>query len=220
MADRQIIRDHEDIDIAIPDTEAEAVWDYMQDKKLSLWTHENEQITSLEELKKTPDNEGLVVKPLDLNPVFPTFEIMFIRTDTQTGNIKGPSGVDLTSESFADCPTVSLVNGIEVTLEPREFILLHKLLDGRHKDYVDIRTHLPKLSVQERVRLATFIEEAQIEFKIGDQTITDIDELLLVAEKKSPELFNESVEAIIEEETTAAAEQLFGVARQILECKR
>jgi len=212
-------RDHDDVDIALSLDSATALWEYAQLKGWSFYTHEDVQLSTPEKFYALAQqgNEGIVIQ-LETGSLF---EVVFIKTD-KSGSLTGPARISLHDEPYKHNAENILVNGEEVTLTPPEIVLLYKILDGRHKDFIDVANYLPKLSEQQRDRFDTYLGKLRPSFEIAGEQISGVDELMQVARTKNGEVFDQYINDIEQQERDIlrakdrqTAEKLLNIAQCI-----
>jgi len=148
---------------------------------------ERREISTKEELVSQREN-AFLHKIDEAKPGPRGFEIMFLRKN-ENGEIIFGADENLTFPTalYEGGQKYNAKNGQEVPLTPREVQILYKIFDGRQKDFHDVKTFLPTLSQEERVRLNGYLESVGASFVVGDRETQNFDELLQLTEATTKE---------------------------------
>jgi hypothetical protein len=214
LMNETLTRNHDDIDITIPEEAIGTIWEYARESNWSFWTHEGEQLATAEAFASQINIgiEGIVIQSDGTNMC----EIMCIKRTDASGTLRGPAGISLPPEAYDTCPHKILSKDRQVLLTPPEIVLLHKLLDGRHKDLLDVFQYLPQLSDAERARFDTYLNEINPTFEIRGETISDIEALISIAVAENTTVFDENIAQITEQEQNTLNEQDYRTAEILL----
>lgn len=150
------------------------------------------------------------VKPVDSRVSLENgFEVITLHRDELTGGTlfgNDPS-IIFPTEVYDSSAKYIATNGQEVPLQPKVVVLMHKLYDGRQKDFEDIKNSLSTIDETEKRALQKLLTENGYEFILSNGITTDnLDNLIELASKEpSPteraisdakEKFNQGIEGI------------------------
>lgn len=200
-------RDHQDIDVAVMQADAQAWFDQLRVKGYSFHRYVREKdlegykinfgkaeadfqvtsdgmyrvdVTSSQEFSEGGDN-AFLQQMEEGNGLPQDFEVMLLKI-----NSRGEVAFDDEDDhgfpaSLLENPGYfTAENGEKVPLQPREIVLMHKLKDGRQKDLTDIRRVVGELRPDERQRLDGLLEKFGVRFKdtVTGKEISGLNELL------------------------------------------
>ncbi len=172
-------RDHQDLDIAIMGSERVKFFQAAMDAGF-LVTDPDRNALNLETITDSKTHNAFLFRSDDQGVT--QFEVMFLN-ETVGGDVKLTDNTTASRTIYNNGPTVS-IEGHEVTIQPPEVILFHKLVDGRRKDFRDAKTVWDSLSEEQHGRLTGFLREANVRFVIGEDEITDVQALFARAEQE------------------------------------
>lgn len=208
LAQGKITRDHHDSDIVMPYENVADFFDYAGRLGYKFTDTEGKDILSKEDLVNSREN-AFLHKVDRTKPGSQGFEIIFLRKN-DAGEILFGSGEEelaFPTTLYDNAKKYSAENGQEVPLQPREIILLHKIFDGRQKDFHDIKKFLPTLSMEERQRLDGYIEKIGLSFVIGGKQTDNLDELMQLVEATTKEVKENFLASKIDETISKSSER-------------
>jgi hypothetical protein len=184
LAKGKLTRDHLDNDIAIFYEGVGEFFGYASHLGYRFFDVKGKRIKAAEELLAQKGN-AFVVKNDKGRPGL-RFEIIFLRRNAQGDITFGHNKQFAFSKTLYENPAKTIaVNGEVVPIQPKEIVLLHKIYDGRNKDFHDIKKFLPTLTPEERERLNGYLKTLDATFAVGDRQTTNLDELLQLAEAET-----------------------------------
>ena len=187
LARGEIIRNHQDSDIAIYYEDVADFFDYARGLGYKFVDTEGREISSKEGLVSQREN-AFLDKIDETKPGSKGFEIMFLKRN-ERGEIVFGADENLTfpTNLYEGGQKYIAKNGQEVPLTPKEVQILYKIFDGRQKDFHDVKTFLPTLSQEERERLDGYLESVGATFVVGNRETRNLDELLQLTEATTKE---------------------------------
>lgn len=188
LAQGEITRDHKDIDIVMPYENVADFFDYARGLGYKFTDTEGKDISSKEDLAT---KRNVFLNKVDRTKTGTReLEIIFLRKNHEGKIIFGSGNEELAfpTNLYENGQKYSAKNGQEVPLQPREIVLLHKIFDGRQKDFHDIKKFLPTLSTEERQRLNGYFEKINVSFAVGDKKAESLDELIQLVEATTKEV--------------------------------
>jgi|GEM_PF-5686745 len=192
LLDGEWKRDHQDLDAAIPGKDRLKLYEMAEREGFVVKDHQGEPL-SKEAIADEDRHNCFLFRKKD--GVEERFEAMFL-----------PDGDDA---AYENAPTVERA-GHEIRLQPPEIILFHKLMDGRRKDFRDIRKVWPKLDDARKADVQRRVDEAGIRFKIGPREEASVEALLAAA----PEVQKEMDAAFFEGDAARMKDALEGELRK------
>jgi len=189
LAQDEITRDHHDSDIVMPYENVADFFDYASGLGYRFSDAEGKDILSKEDLVNSREN-AFLHKIDRAKPGSQGFEIIFLRKN-DAGEIlfgSGDEGLAFPVSLYDNGQKYSAQNGQEVPLQPREIVLLHKIFDGRQKDFHDVKKFLPTLSAEERQRLDAYIEKIGLYFVVNGKETENLDGLMQLVEATTKEV--------------------------------
>ena len=218
LAQGEITRDHHDSDIVMPYENVADFFDYARGLGYKFTDTEGKDILSKEDLVN--ERENAFLHKIDRSkPGTQGFEIIFLRKNNEGEIIfgSGDQGLAFPTALYDNAQKYSAKNGQEVPLQPREVVLLHKIFDGRQKDFHDIRKFLPTLSTEERQRLNAHLQKIGASFIVGDKETEDLDELMRLAEATTKEVKENFLAPKIDEAISKSSERFNTAIGRIFE---
>ncbi|OHB18251.1 MAG: hypothetical protein A2749_00300 [Parcubacteria group bacterium RIFCSPHIGHO2_01_FULL_45_26] len=218
LAQGEITRDHHDSDIVMPYEDVSDFFDYASGLGYKFTDTEGKDILSKEDLVNSREN-AFLHKTDKTKPGSQGFEIIFLRKN-DAGEIlfgSGDEGLAFPTTLYENRQKYSARNGQEVPLQPREVVLLHKIFDGRQKDFHDIKKFLPTLSVEERQRLDGYIQKIGLYFVVGGKETENIDGLMQLAEATTKEVKENFLASKLDEAISKSSERFNTIIGKVFE---
>lgn len=202
-------RDHQDTDVALYYDDLAGFYEYGRQHGYQFISVEGNEISSQEELLTQEENAFL--NKQDHNQPGPQgFEIMFLRKNDKGEVIfGGDERLTVPGSVYENSPKYTAKNGQEVPLTPPDIQLLHKLYDGRQKDYHDIKQFYPTLTEEEKQRFITALQTLNTCFVTEDKEIDSVEELLQHTEATTQQVKEKFAQSgKVEEVVTGQSERL------------
>lgn len=218
LAQGEITRDHHDSDIVMPYENVADFFDYAIGLGYKFTDTEGKDILSREDLVNSRENAFL--HKIDRTKAGSQgFEIIFLRKNDAGEILFGSGDEELAFPTalYENGQKYSAKNGQEVPLQPREIVLLHKIFDGRQKDFHDIRKFLPTLSTEERQRLDGYIKKIGLSFVVGGKQAENLDELMQLAEETTKEVKENFLASKIDEAISKSSERFNTTIARVFE---
>lgn len=176
LLDGEWKRDHQDLDAAIPGKDRLKLYERAEREGFTVVNHQGKPL-SKEDVAEADRHNCFLTR--ERGAVREGFEVMFL-----------PEG---DGAAYENAPKIEKA-GHEIRLSPPEIILFHKLIDGRRKDFRDIRKVWGGLEEARKQDVQRRIDEAGIRFKIGAKEDASVEALLASA----PEIQKGKDEAFFE----------------------
>jgi hypothetical protein len=173
-------RDHQDLDIAIMGDNKKKFYQAAIDAGFII-TDPDRNPLDLETIIDNKTHNAFLYRATDDG--ITQFEIIFLN-EQANGDIELTDKTLIPASLYDNAPVVN-IDGQEVTLQPPAIILFHKLIDGRRKDFWDIRKIWDNLDETTKQELNLLLQKANKKFNIGENEFTDIQTLLEIAEQQN-----------------------------------
>lgn len=219
LLDEEWNRDHQDLDVAIMGSNRQKFFD-VATREGYLITDPDRRSLSQEEIVSPETHNAFLFRSNEQG--FTQFEVIFLN-ETPTGDVALTKRAAALRTTYAQAPKVN-VAGREITLQPPDVILFHKLTDGRRKDFRDAKKVWDTLQDEQCERVVDYLEKAGVRFAIDGVEMTDIPSLFVAAERKDAELhrdfFDKKVDGLeieLTHELMAKCEEVFAIRQGVAE---
>lgn len=175
-------RNHWDQDVSIYEEDRKAFIEAVRKSGYDFFVASHAKEDAIATDKQITGQHNFHLNKTDERAPGPKFiDLWILDREKDTGNVVW-DGKILPKNLFENSPRYTSDNGREVSLVPKEALILHKILGGRQLDFQDLKMSLSGITAEERQRVDAYLKKFGIVLAVGDKETQNLEELMRLAE--------------------------------------